>query len=123
MLGLIESLLWLSLNVYHEARGEDQLGQIAVAHVTLNRKEVTGTTIKEVVLAQYQFSWTHQLQDYTPSDIKAFLLAVDSALTAAGGYDFTQGATFYHSKAVDPKWAKDMVLVDEIGKHIFYIKD
>jgi N-acetylmuramoyl-L-alanine amidase len=34
--------------------------------------------------------------------------------------DLTQGATFYHSIAVAPKWRKDMVKVAKIGRHIFY---
>ena len=28
---LLEGLLWLTLNVYHEARSEPQIGQIAIA--------------------------------------------------------------------------------------------
>ena len=34
---LLEGLLWLTLNVYHEARSEPLVGQVAVAFVTLNR--------------------------------------------------------------------------------------
>ena len=34
---LLEGLLWLTLNVYHEARSEPLIGQMAVALVTLNR--------------------------------------------------------------------------------------
>ena len=36
-MSFLEGLLWLTLNVYHEARSEPQIGQLAVAHVTLNR--------------------------------------------------------------------------------------
>jgi N-acetylmuramoyl-L-alanine amidase len=32
-----DDLFYMVQNVYHEARGEDALGQAAVAHVTLNR--------------------------------------------------------------------------------------
>ena len=56
---LIEgALLWLTINVYHEARGEDALSQRAVAHVTLNRAKQHGYDVKKVVKEPYQFSWT-----------------------------------------------------------------
>ena len=35
----IESIFWLALNLYHECRGEPLAGQIAVAHVVMNRAE------------------------------------------------------------------------------------
>ena len=51
----------LALNIYHEARGERVEGQIAVAHVTMNRvnHEKWPSTICEVVYQPKQFSWTH----------------------------------------------------------------
>ena len=46
---VLEGLLWLTLNVYHEARSEPQIGQVAVVHVTLNRAEELNRSIKEIV--------------------------------------------------------------------------
>lgn len=54
-----EDLLWLTKNIYHEARGEGELGMYAVGIVTLNRVN-SGKfpgTIKGVVLQKGQFSW------------------------------------------------------------------
>jgi N-acetylmuramoyl-L-alanine amidase len=116
-MAFLEALLWLSLNVFHESRGEEKLAQIAVAHVTLNR---TKTSIKEAVLEPYAFSWTHQKESYFPTDIKAYFESLHSAYVAIQGHDFTGGADHYHSKKVKPKWAKTMTYVGEYGNHKFY---
>lgn len=42
---LLEGLLWLTLNVYHEARSEPQIGQLAVAFVTRNNMARRMTTL------------------------------------------------------------------------------
>ena len=55
---IFEGLLWLTLNVYHEARSEPQLGQIAIAQVTLNRAKKGQLSIEDVVRQPHQFSWT-----------------------------------------------------------------
>lgn len=119
---IFEAILWLSLVVYHESRCQEKLDQIAVAHVVLNRSSQNRISIKEVVLKPYQFSWTHQLDDYFPYDLKAFSEAAHSAYVAAQGHDFTGGATFYHRVDVKPKWRKKMVYLGRFGKHKFYKK-
>ena len=48
-------LLWLSLVVYFESRGEPTVCQQAVAHVVLNRTK--DGDVAKTVLAPYQFSW------------------------------------------------------------------
>ena len=60
----------LALNVYHEARGEVIEGQIAVAHVTLNRVNHSyfPETICDVVYQNRQFSWTFTIKDHTPKE-------------------------------------------------------
>jgi len=121
MTSLLEGLLWLTLNVYHEARGEDQLSQIAVAHVTLNRAYNTNQPIKQVILKNRQFSWTWQKSDYWPYDLEAFMVCLKSVSIATKGYDFTGGATFYHEKNVKPYWTKDMHQIGQFGAHKFYV--
>ena len=51
----------LALNVYHEARNQPIEGQLAVAHVTLNRLDDPSfpSTICEVVFRSRHFSWTN----------------------------------------------------------------
>ncbi len=52
-----EKIFWLAVNAYHEARGEPFSGQKAVCHVVLNRASLRKQTVKEVILAPFQFSW------------------------------------------------------------------
>ncbi len=47
---LMTGILYLTLNVYHEARSEDQFAQMAVAHVTMNRSRERGISIRDVVM-------------------------------------------------------------------------
>lgn len=119
---ILEAVLWLTLNIYHEGRSEDQFDQIAIAHVTINRSRESGRTIKQVVLRNKQFSWTFQKNhnEYWPDDPKAFIECLDSALIALRGFDFTNGATHYHEKSVRPYWAKDMKRIGQFGAHKFY---
>lgn len=119
-MNILEALLYLTLNVYHESRGEDQLGQIAVAHVTLNRSKLRGLSIKETVLEPAQFSWTHELESYVPNDPQAFIQSLESAVVAISGHDFTGGATYYHQKDKRPYWADSYVHVGLIDNHEFY---
>ena len=35
----------------------------------------------------------------------------------------TNGATFYHTKAVEPYWADEFHQTAEIGAHLFYRED
>jgi N-acetylmuramoyl-L-alanine amidase len=117
---LLSALMWLTLNVYHEARSEDQLAQVAVAHVTINRVKERKQSIKEVVLDPKQFSWTHTQRSWTPTDIKALLECFKSSIIAVKGYDFTKGSTHYHRQDKKPIWRKNLTLVTQIGTHKFY---
>ena len=120
---LLSAIMWLTLNIYHEARNEDQIGQIAVAHVTLNRVHNRRQTMKAVVLEPKQFSWTHQKKSWTPQDLEALAECFESAVIALNGYDFTQGATHYHRVDVHPKWAKKKTYIGQFGSHKFYRKN
>jgi len=119
-MGFIEGLLWLTLNIYHEARGESRIGQQAVAHVTLNRAAKQNRSLEEIVRAPYQFSWTFQKSVYYPTETRAFMRCMRSALIAMTTDDFTDGATFYHSQDVEPEWKNEKIYVTQYGKHIFY---
>jgi N-acetylmuramoyl-L-alanine amidase len=119
-MSFLEGLLWLTLNIYHEARSEPQIGQLAVAHVTLNRASQKNKSVEEIVTAPYQFSWTFQKNSYLPTEPGAFIDCLQTAMKAMTTTDFTKGATFYHRKDVQPKWAGDMTYVAQYGEHRFY---
>ena len=119
-MGFLEGLLWLSLNIYHEARSEPQIGQLAVAHVTLNRALQKHKSLEETILEPYQFSWTVQHQSYLPTEPHAFLECLQTAMKAMTSEDFTGGATFYHHQKIHPAWAGKMVYLAQYGQHKFY---
>jgi len=119
-MGLLEALLYLSLNIYHEARGEGVVGQKAVAHVTLNRAIERDMSIKDVVLEPKQFSWTFEKTTYLPDDLDSFFNCVAVATHAANEDDFTGGSTHYHALSVQPYWASSLEEIGNIGNHKFY---
>lgn len=55
---MIEAILWLAINLYHEASGEPVEAQIAVVHVCLYRAEWKSENVRSVILRRKQFSWT-----------------------------------------------------------------
>ena len=117
---LLEGLLWLTLNVYHEARSEPQVGQVAVAHVTLNRAKKEDLSIKDVIHKPNQFSWTRKQEAYFPEDPQAFLQCMESVVIALKNEDITRGSTYFHLASVNPDWASKHVFVKQYGSHRFY---
>ncbi len=117
---LLEGLLWLTLNVYHEARSEPQVGQVAVAHVTLNRAMKRNLSVKNVVKQPYQFSWTFQKNSYIPEDPYSFFQCMQSVYIALNSTDFTSGATHYHLASIHPHWSDSLTYVNQYGSHKFY---
>jgi len=116
---MIETILWLSLTIYHEARNQEPLDQMAVAYVILNRAK--NSTVKEVVLADKQFScYNSGIQ--MPLDFKALATSVQISVTALSGRDFTQGSTHYHKKSIKPYWRHKVTFVGQYGDHLFYKK-
>lgn len=114
----------LALNIYHEARGESVMGQIAVAHVTLNRvaDRRWPSTICEVVYQPKQFSWTHMVKDHTPKIGFNWTLAQNLAQAVIRGVDEdnTDGAVYYHADYVNPVWNRNLTITNIYGAHIFY---
>lgn len=128
----------LALNIYHEAKGESELGQRAVAYVTLNRTnddrypDDVCEVIHQAQLGsdgepkrnKCQFSWYCDGKSDEPTDKEAFAQAmfVASVVINTYGYSFdpTMGATMYHADSVKPSWRKSFEQTTEIENHIFY---
>lgn len=130
----------LALNVYHEAKGESELGQRAVAYVTLNRAhdpqypdDVCEVVYQAVtkngvpVKNKCQFSWYCDGKDDEPTDDEAYneALYVASVVINTYGMSFdpTMGATMYHADSVKPAWRKSFEQTTQIENHIFYRKE
>ncbi|MEX0923789.1 MAG: cell wall hydrolase [Rhodovibrionaceae bacterium] len=124
----------LALNVYWEARGEDRLGQEAVAHVTLNRVSAAGfpdsvcDVVKQEVVSSddeivsCQFSWWCDGRPDTPADNAVWEKARYIAWAAMTGRigDPTDGALYFHHSQVAPTWIAQLHHTATIGVHLFY---
>ena len=117
-------LYCLALNVYHEARGEDGDGRMAVAAVTMNRVASAAFpgTVCDVVWQPSQFSWTKDGRPDRPYEVEAWTAAMETAIRV---YWYGQGgpvgsATYYHHETVSPYWARGAKVVARVGRHLFY---
>lgn len=124
------ALLCLALNVYFEARGESLPGQQAVALVTLNRAKFWKQDICTVVFSPAQFSWTttHTTggvlhREHHPAGnawFNAKMVALQTLHQFTQGKDFTNGALYFHSHEIQPRWAAEKHCPYQIDNHIFY---
>ena len=133
------ALMCMALNMYHEAKNQSMLGQIAVGQVVMNRVEdsrfpdnvcdvvteaVTYKGTDKPVLHQCQFSWWCDGQIDEPDfDSKEWWDAKEYASIVLSGtimLDVTEGATHYHATYVRPAWAKTKTKTTRIDRHIFY---
>ena len=129
------ALLCLAANIYHEARSEPLVGQIAVAEVTLNRVEsrhfpntVCGV-VKQSSSQGCSFSWYCDGRSDKPYENGAFQEAIvlstimldnenrplDKRISIVG-----DRATHYHAEYVTPYWSSSYKKIDKVGSHIFY---
>jgi spore germination cell wall hydrolase CwlJ-like protein len=118
----------LTENIYHEARGEPEIGQIAVAQVTMNRVNhwYFPDTVCDVVWQSGQFSWTQDGRSDVMHDTERAEFARDVAIRVFFQLetDRVQNALFYHATYISaPNWTSHMNLVDRIGVHKFYTWD
>lgn len=116
---------------YFEARGESDLGVIAVFSVVLNRKNNPRweDTIIDVVNSPHQFSYlTDGSLEKAPYNVgqwaRMYWLAYNF-LHSPENLHLTipphfSTLTHYHSTRVHPRWAKHYKYVATIGSHKFY---
>ena len=116
--------------LYFEARGETVKGQFAVAEVILNRvkserfpSSICGV-IKQGTGKRYQCQFTYTCDGYkdTIGEPRAYdrVGKVARAIMDAGDQNLTNGATHYHTTAVNPNWARVYTRTARIGDHLFY---
>lgn len=103
-----------------EARGESYEGQVAVGAVIVNRTRDPKfpKTIAGVIYQHGAFTAVTDGQINVP--LAASSTAVKAANAAQGGYDPTNGCTFYWNPATaTSKWIWSLKVVKKIGKHNF----
>jgi len=116
--------------LYFEARGETVKGQFAVAEVIMNRVKSARFpdslcgVIRQGTGRKYQcqFTYTCDGRAEVIAEPKAFERVAKVARAVMDGVagDLTKGATHYHTKAVQPRWARVYQKTAQIGDHIFY---
>ena len=126
-----EEELCLARSIYFEARGEAEIGQIAVGNVILNRvsdsrypNSICGVTRQgyKENRKDCQFSWycDGNSDIMYEGENKSLALTLAKNLIKGKITDITEGATHYHATSVNPRWAKSLTKVHQIGDHIFY---
>lgn len=115
----------LATAVYFEARGESLEGQLAVAHVVMNRA-TSGRYPPDwcsVVKQPAQFSFVQHGQfPQADTNSEAWKKAEAIAELAAANIVPSVGSDvlWYHADYVAPTWRHNLQEVQQIGAHIFY---
>lgn len=118
--------------LYFEARGETVKGQFAVAEVILNRVDspafpnsICGV-IHQGTGKRYacQFTYTCDGHEEVIREPRAYqrVAKVAAAMVAGAPRQLTDGATYYHTAHVKPRWANRFAKTASIGVHHFYRK-
>jgi len=119
----------LTTAVYFEARGESPRGQAAVAQVVLNRvkhkafpKSVCGVVFQGAGRSGCQFSFACDGSMRKRKELLAWNRARNVAARALAGAARADigAATHFHTTAVSPIWAPQMLRVANVGAHVFY---
>lgn len=113
-----EEMTLLAKAVYGEARGEEHLGQTAIAAVILNRVESSEfpDTIYDVIFEPWAFTCVADGQfELTPN-----AMAYEAVRDALEGIDPTYGSLYYWNPATATStWIWSRAVVTQIGRHIF----
>ncbi|WP_108386943.1 cell wall hydrolase [Yoonia sediminilitoris] len=118
--------------LYFEARGESVRGIFAVGEVILNRvdsklfPDTLCSVINQGTGRKYacQFTYTCDGLAETIAEPRAWerVGKVARMLIDGSSRDLTGGATHYHTRAVNPNWARVYPRTAAIGSHYFYRK-
>ncbi|WEK03828.1 MAG: cell wall hydrolase [Candidatus Devosia phytovorans] len=126
----------LAQAIYHEARGESQAGQLAVANVIVNRARsgkfpstLCGVIYQNADKGYHrcQFTFACDGRNDAPGERNAWKRSAELAQSVYA--EFALGddvgavpgsALYYHTTAVNPSWSNTYNAVAEIGSHIFY---
>jgi N-acetylmuramoyl-L-alanine amidase len=119
-----EAVECIATAVYYEARGEEDDGREAVAHVILNRAEHEDfpDTPCEVVGDGCEFSvrCDGRPERMADPDDRVAAFAVAEAAVEGERADPTEGALFFHARSVQLDWFETLERVGPIGGHVFY---
>lgn len=126
----------LAQAIYHEARGESEVGQLAVANVIVNRARsgkfpstLCGVIYQNAEKGYHRCQFTFACDGRTDAPGERRAWARSAALAQDVYAEFATGeavgavpgsALYYHTTNVRPNWANTYNAVARIGSHIFY---
>lgn len=123
-------LACLTEALYHEARGEGVRGMRAVAEVVLNRVEsprfpgsicaVVHQGTRSDAACQFSYACDGSLGRVDEPRAMARAERIAREMAAGAPRALTDGATHFHTTAVNPPWATAYDLTAQIGVHRFY---
>jgi spore germination cell wall hydrolase CwlJ-like protein len=115
---------------YFEARGETLKGIFGVAEVILNRVDdprypntvckVVNQGTGERYRCQFTYTCDGRPEHMRDERAEALVGKVAKLMINGAPRSLTKGATHYHTKSVNPKWAKVFPRTTTIGYHHFY---
>jgi spore germination cell wall hydrolase CwlJ-like protein len=117
---MINEILCLSAIMFGEARGEPDIGKVAVAYTAINRK--ADPNYPKNICSVMKQPKQYQFLDYgMPSKEQvAYLMPLAEAILQGRIDDPTKGAKWFHTKNMKPYWAKDKTIKVAYNNHIFY---
>ena len=128
---LTTALTCLALNIYHEGRGESELGKKIIAQTTLNRANQEHSNVCSEVMKPGQFSWTRNFvsgrtlrpagkpkeqESWETCQIIA-RKALNGSLDVPNKY---RKVTHFHSPSVHPSWTVNKISLGRVDGHIYY---
>ena len=118
---MLNELMCLSAIMFGEARGESDIGKIAVAYTAINRKADPKypKNICAIMRQEKQYEFLNKIGMPSEHQIK-YLEPIAKAILEGKINDPTQGAKWFHTRNVKPYWSKDKLVKLALGNHIFY---
>lgn len=119
----IEDRNCLAEAVFFEAGSEPVEGQLAVAHVILNRTKSDHfpKTVCGVVRQNNQFSYQRRTGAYEKNpSTRANARAVADRAISGWFPGVASRALYFHNSSVNPSWIRRFKRVAQIGRHVFY---
>ena len=128
--------LCLTQAIYHEARGESEEGQWAVANVIINRAmskkfptSLCGVVFQNADKGRFKCQFTFACDGRSDMGTEKAAWSRATKMAAVAYSEFKQGdrpgvipdgALYYHTTSVNPDWSNKFKRVATIGAHEFY---
>lgn len=128
---LTSALTCLALNIYHEGRGESELGKKIIAQTTINRAKDDHTNVCSEVMKPGQFTWTRRYvvgrqlrpagkpkEEDTWNDCQIIARkALNGSLDVPRKY---RNVTSFHGGRGRPQWTRNLTPLGRVGGHVYY---